>query len=130
MLKQRIDSVAAAGGFSPTVATLLKSKNQAHEPNRAGRVWFAFFPPSRAGESGIGDFFRYWGGEALYNFHDRNRDATPMIGKVGTPCIVEADVPIALMPSAVGVAFKIVRSFLIARGYQTTEPLDHEDKIT
>ena len=130
MLVRRIDAVAASGVFTPEIAELLKAKNQAHEFNRAGKVWFCFFPPSRADEGGIGDFFRYWGGEALYNSHDRNRDAAPIIGKVGTPCIVEADVPIALLPSAAGLAFKVVRRFLISRGFKTGEPVDHEDRVT
>ena len=130
MLARRIDAVTASGGFTPEIAAQLKAKNQAREPNRAGKISFCFFPPSRVDEIGIGDFFRYWGGEALYNSHDRNRDVAPIIGKVGTPCIVEADVPIAFFPSAVGLAFKVVRRFLISRGFKTGEPVDHADRVT
>ena len=126
MLARRIDAVAANGGFTPEVATLL-NKDQPHEPSREGKIWFCFFPPLRADESGIGDFFKYWGGEALYNCHDCNREVAPVIEKVGTPCIIEADVPIAFFPSAVGLAFKVVRRFLILRGFVTGEPVDHED---
>ncbi|SDR60991.1 hypothetical protein SAMN05519103_07243 [Rhizobiales bacterium GAS113] len=130
MLARRIDALAHAGQITPSAAALLKSNNQAHEDNRVGRVWFCFFPPSRADESGIGDFFRYWGGEALYNSHDRDPAMAAMLGRLGTPCIVEADVPVALLGSTIGPALKVVRRFLVSRGYETVEPADHEDRIT
>jgi hypothetical protein len=50
-------------------ATAFASKNQAGDLNRAGKIWFCFFPPHHAGQRGIERFFRYWGGEALYNSH-------------------------------------------------------------
>lgn len=128
MLARRIDAVAAAGGFAPEVAAALKAKNQAHEENRAGRLWFCFFPPSIE-YHGVSDFFKYWGGEALYNSHDRHVYNAPIIGKVGTPCIVEADVPIAFCAPHSWLSLMVVRRFLISRGFQTTEPVHHEDKI-
>jgi hypothetical protein len=130
MLSRRIDALVHDGTIPATTAVILKSKNQAHEENRAGRVWFCFFPPHRASEHGIGDFFRWWGGEALYNSHDRDPNVGPVIAKIGTPCLVEADVPIALLGPHGGLAFKVVRRFLVSRGYRTAEPLDHSDRIT
>jgi hypothetical protein len=41
-----------------------------------------------------------------------------VIGKVGTPCLVEADVPIMLFGSSVGLAFKIVGRFLTRKIHQ------------
>jgi hypothetical protein len=43
--------------------------------------------------------------------------------------LVEADVPINLLPSPAGIVDKIMRRFLIARGHRTQEPVDHEDRI-
>lgn len=120
MLNRRIDALIQQGHITPASAAILKSKNQAHESNGAGILCFMFFPPLRAGESEIGDFFRYWGGEALYNSHDRDPAMAAVIGSIGTPCLVEAEVPIALLAPH-SFAFKIVRRFLVSRGFKTCE---------
>ena len=82
-----------------------------------------------AGEGGIGRFFRHWGGEALYNSHEEDQITSPVLSRIGTPCLVEADVPIASLKRHEGLAFKIVRRFLISRGYNTTEPIEYEGYI-
>jgi hypothetical protein len=92
MLSRRIDNVAKDGFLPAALTERLKAKNQAHESNPAGMVWFCFFPPRLANESGIGDLLRFWGGEALYNSHDRHPKTAAMLRSVGTPSIVEAEV--------------------------------------
>jgi hypothetical protein len=92
-------------------------------------VWFCFFRPGDAGESGIVRFFRHWGGEALYNSHEDDAITSPALRRIGTPSIVEADVPIASLEPNGGLASKVVRRFLITRGLRTVEPTDHEDRI-
>jgi hypothetical protein len=129
MLSRRIDAVVTAGLLSSGVGDKFKAKNQADEPFRAGRIWFCFFPPYRAGESGIRDLVGFWGGEALYNSHDRDPETSAALRSIGTPAIVEAVVPIALLRPGAGLAFKVVRRYLIGRGYRTSEPCDHEDPI-
>lgn len=129
MLARRIDALEKANQITPYVARRLKSENQADEENRAGRIWFYFSPPRTAGESGIGRFFRHWGGEALYNSHENDQETSSAIRRIGTPCIVEANVPIAPLERISSLAFKIVRRFLISNGYDSTEPTDHEDCI-
>jgi hypothetical protein len=129
MLAERIDALVSQGLITATVAASLKADNQAHDVYRAGSVWFCFFPPSLGGESGIGSFFRFWGGEALYRSHDRHPANSKVLRVIGTPCIVEAEVPIAFLGGTPGLAFKIIRRYLIHRGFQTSEPYDHEDRI-
>jgi len=128
MLLRRIDAAADEGFLLGSVAERFKAKNQAHEPNRVGMIWFCFFPPRLAGESGIGDLLRFWGGEALYNSHDRHPETSAVLRSVGTPSIVEAEVPIAFLRPH-GLAFKVVRRYLIFRGYDTCEPCYHEDNV-
>jgi hypothetical protein len=70
MLHRRIDEEVATGTLLTPIASELKARNQAGDPYRAGRLWFCFYPPREAGESGIERFFRHWGGEALYNSHE------------------------------------------------------------
>jgi hypothetical protein len=129
MLTRRIEAATDQGLLSAIVAERIKAKNQAHEPNRAGMIWFCFFPPSVGGEHGIGDLLRFWGGEALYNSHDQHPENSQALRAVGTPSIIEAEIPIAFLGRNAGLAFKIVRRYLIHRGYETREPCDHEDRI-
>lgn len=127
MLNRRLKAVTAAGLLSRDLADRLKAKHQAGESGRADRVWFCFFPPRLAGESGISCFFRYWGGEALYNSHAENPETGAAIGAIGSPCIIEAVVPIASLREHSFLHQKITRRYLISRGLETVEPVDHED---
>jgi hypothetical protein len=127
MLRRRIEAVQASGFIEESVAREFLQKNQADEPNRAGRIWFCFFPPFMAGETGIESLLRYWGGEALYNSHDRHPERGGILANLGVPCLVEADVPIASLRGPSFLDVKAVKQFLAWRGLPTTEPLEHED---
>lgn len=129
MLARRIDALVKANQITPDVARCLKSENQADDENRSERIWFCFFPPWMDSEDGIGSFFRYWGGEALYNSHENDQTTSSVISRIGTPRIVEVDVPIASLEMCTSLAFKIVRRFLTSRGHHSTEPNEHEDFI-
>jgi hypothetical protein len=127
MLQRRIEAVRTSGLIDESVAREFLQTNQANEPNRANRIWFCFFPPFMAGESGIESLLRYWGGEALYNSHDRHPERGQILSKLGVPCLVEADVPIASLRGPSFLDMKVVKQFLAWRGLPTTEPLQHED---
>ena len=129
MLEHRIDALVRDGLVAPCIARRLKSENQAGESYRAGKVWFCFFPPRNAGEDGINRFFRHWGGEALYVCHECDPLTSPAISSIGTPCIIEADVPISLLQKHGNLEKSIYCRYLIGRGYQTTESMDYEDYI-
>ncbi|MFA5952221.1 MAG: hypothetical protein WC807_18275 [Hyphomicrobium sp.] len=129
MLARRVNDLLVAGEVTETIAARLIAENQADESGRTGMVWFCFFRPGIAGESGIGSFFQFWGGEALYNSHDGDPDTGAVLERVGVPCLIEAEVPIASLEPAGGLDFKIIRRYLIHRGFRTREPVDHEDRI-
>jgi hypothetical protein len=118
------------GLFDATVATRLIGANSADDANRRDRIWFCFFPPHIGGEGGIGSLLGLWGGEALYRGHDRDPEIGPLLAKIGTPCLVEADVPIESLRRHSSLDMKIVRQYLKSRGLQTSEPVDHEDCAT
>jgi hypothetical protein len=128
MLRGRIEALVRANLMPGDVAGRLQTVNQADDSSRAGILWFCFFPPRLAGEHGIGRFFRHWGGEALYNSHEDDAATSSLLRAIGTPCVVEADVPVSALKSAVGLAMKLVRCDLIRRGYPTEEPGEHEDR--
>lgn len=128
MLDRRIDAVIATGDLTPELAARLKAKNQAHETYRAGRIWFCFYPPREAGEGGIADLLSHWGGEALYNSHDRDPVMGPILRSIGRPCLVEAVVPVDML-EVTGLPFTVVARFLNTRGLATRDHVNYEDRV-
>lgn len=126
LLRERIDALVREGLITADVAKSLASKNQADDGNRAGKLWFCFFPPKLAGESGIGRFFRHWGGEALYNSHERDPVTSPILRRLGIPAVIEADIPIASLNPHSFLTTKIVRRYFTHRGGIIGEDLKHE----
>src|SRR5437868_2274958 len=64
MLRARVRAVRDHGLIEASVAKRLIEENQADESNRMSRIWFCFFPPCIAGQSGIESLLRFCGGEA------------------------------------------------------------------
>ena len=128
MLQARIQAIHDAGLIDAHVADRLRTNNQADEKNRAGMIWFCFFPPGIAGQGGIERFFRHWGGEALYNSHERDPLTGPILEKIGTPCLIEAEVAMASLEVHSFLDTHVIRKFLVNRGLETGEPTDHEDR--
>jgi hypothetical protein len=124
-LQARINAVHAAGLIDAATAERLKAENGAAETYRAGMIWFCFYPPRNVDQGASERLFRNWGGEALYAYHETDPITGLGLRSIGTPCPVEADVPIATFGS--GLSIKVIRRFLIVRGLQTTEPLEHDD---
>jgi hypothetical protein len=113
----------------PDIAVLLRASHQAGEGSRAGKFWFCFYPPALAGESGVGHFFRHWGGEALYNLHEDDPVTSAVLAALGMPCPVLTEVPIALFGNSFSLARSIVRRFLTSQGHQIDEPVACEGYI-
>jgi hypothetical protein len=93
-LQERVERLIAQNVLKEMDAKELLKDNEAAEPSRKDRLWFTFFPPKLASEHGIGRFFRSWGGEALYNSHESNAVTGQVLQGIGTPCIIEALLPI------------------------------------
>jgi hypothetical protein len=128
-LHRRVDAVARDGHLPGNLTDRLKAEHQADDQWRAGRVWFCFYPPRHAGEGGIERFFRHWGGEALYNSHEDDRETGAAISIIGLPCIIEALVPIASLRRHSFLPDKVARRYLVSRGHRTVEPVDHDGAI-
>ena len=129
MLERRINALVLTNKLSFDAALQLKAENRAEEDSHSGKIWFCFYPPRRAGEGGIGRFFHLWGGEALYVCHETNPVTSAAISRIGTPCLVEAEVPMALIGRWYNPAFNIYRRFLVSRGWRTRESLDYDDFV-
>ena len=128
MLDRRIQSIQGAGLIESYIATRLKNENQAICSNRAEMIWFCFYRPYIAGQSGIQRLFRSWGGEALYNSHEKDPQTGPILKSIGTPCLIEANVPIADLGVHSTLCEKVARLFLIKRGLKKKKCVDHDDK--
>lgn len=128
MLKERIQTAMNKEHFSREIARILEGRNQADDSNRAGMICFLFSKPPIGGERGLYRLFRSWGGEALYNSHEDDPTTGPILQRMGTPCIVEAKVPIRDLAKHGGLDSKIVRQFLVNRGFESHDPLEHEDR--
>jgi hypothetical protein len=130
MLSRRIQKLCDAGLLESAIADRLRQENQADENYRRGLIWFCFFPPHLAGQFGIERLLRSWGGEALYNSHERDSLTGPILKRIGTPCLIEADVPIASFQRYTSLENHLYRQFLVDRGHHTNERLEHEDCAT
>ena len=92
-LCNRIEKITELGIIDKEIGKLLQNENEAKEEYRANHIWFTFFRPKIAGMHGISRFFKYWGGEALYNTHEHNGTGQ-LLQRIGIPCVVEAQIPI------------------------------------
>jgi len=129
MLNARVDQLCQRGTIKKSIAGRLLSKNQAHENSRSGKIWFIFTSALLREESGVGDFFRYWGGEALYNSHDNDPVTSPILQSIGEAYIAVAAVPVSGLNKRHALSEVVTRRFLAARGADLTNGLDYDSWI-
>jgi hypothetical protein len=121
MLRRRIDALMGSGLIPDRIANRLIKENQSHDINRTGRIWFIFTTSLLKDEFGVRDLFRFWGGEALYNLHDRDPEIAPILASIGEPTIVEACVPIVDMGPSAFPGEPLVQNYLLAHGIATRD---------
>lgn len=127
VLTQRVRRLQADGEINNGIAEQLIAKNQAGENIRQGRLFFCFFEPRTAGQSGIECFFRFWGGEALSNSHDHDPNTGKTLRKIGRPCLIQVDVPISSLRVNTSLGETIIKQYLFNRseGNAAEEPDSH-----
>ncbi len=129
-LSGRIDRLVEAQLVDGETALILKSENQANELFRKEMIWFCFFEPTIAGEDGIGRLFQSWGGEALYNSHEKHPSLGPTLRAIGAPCIIKANVPISSLVDCRFPDGAMVRAYLLKHGHRPKNPVEHEGYTT
>lgn len=127
LLAERIRFIESRGLIGADIADKLIGKNYAKDGNRKGMIWFCFHPPHLAGETGIELFLRRWGGESLYFPWMENPSMGPLLQKIGSPCLVEAEVPAAGLNPHSYLGARVARQFLLHEGHEIHEPALHED---
>jgi hypothetical protein len=108
------------------VSQALASENQADDSNRVNMLWFCFYEPFLAGQHGIERFFRSWGGEALYNYHESNPLTGKVISSVGTACVIKSKVPIESLDDSFYPDRSMIRVFLANRGHKLDNCIEHD----
>ena len=129
-LQTRVARVVELGLVTSEISEILICENQANDENRRHKLWFCFYPPSRAGESGISRFFRHWGGEALYNSHERNPVVSDALRRIGNPAVVEAEVPVNALGFLSQLATVLYSRFLETNGEKIRETVEFESFST
>lgn len=127
-LLDRIDALEAEGLVSKEIAEQWRRTNQADEDSRKERIWFVFTRPPLIWEMGVGDLLRHWGGEALYNSHDRHAVCGPLLQSIGQPSIIEATVAISDLNDTFNLATVMTNKFLNAAGLEERVS-DFEDYV-
>jgi hypothetical protein len=127
LIERRIAAQVQRGTLPVAVGDALRAAHQGSVRYRTGMIWFCFFPPHEAGESGIHRLLRHWGGEAVYWAHESDAAVAPVLRQLGTPCIIEASVPVAWLSDTFSVARSVARRDLIHHGETITEPVRFED---
>lgn len=102
-LRRRLDARVAVGDLSRDDVEELFSKCEqvARQDMRADTIWGVLGKSALEDEDGLGNPLRFWGGEVLLQQDHRHR-----LSRIGTACIVEAQVPVA------DLRFSIARGFL------------------
>ena len=112
VLTQRVGRLLAGGEIDNGIAEQLIAKNQASESIRQGRLYFCFFAPRTADQSGIECFFRFWGGEALSNSHEHDQSTGKTLRKIGRPCLIQVDVPVSSFRESHFLVETIIQQYL------------------
>lgn len=105
LLKARLETLLETHGIEKELADLALSASYADDKHRKDMLWFCFFEPWKAGESGIREFFEYWGGESLYRPFENQPQIKAKFKSIGLPCIVVATLPIRDLKKYVELGF-------------------------
>ncbi|WP_461601874.1 hypothetical protein [Aeromonas rivipollensis] len=129
-LTNRILRLKSCFDITPEVAHELISINQASDTNRANMLWFCFFEPHCSDPYGIYRFFKFWGGEALYNHHVGREKTGNILMRIGRPCIVKAKVKIEFLKESYYPCRALARVYLSNHGYSINGSIEHEGYST
>ena len=129
MLQWRIKALQVTGQIGEAVAVKLAGRNQADEPARAGKLYFSFTEAPLKDELRVGDLFRYWGGEALYNSHDKDPQTGPVLAAIGSPRLVEVCLPVIDLRTPALPMRQMTQQFLASRGLSALDR-DYVDSTT
>ncbi len=128
-LNQRIEALLAGGHINSTSAAKLKSNNQADNPYRKNMFWFLLFPPHITDEGAVKRLFKFWGGESLYACHENDPDTGPALQNIGSPCLIEARIPVNDLQLYDSLACQMIKHYLDSQAATGVKPLMVEGRV-
>jgi len=111
-LTTRLERRIRTGDISTEEAERFANEHKANDENRQKKLWFIFSRSLLHDEGGVGRLFTSWGGEALYGCHEQDVCTGPVLRSIGSPCIVEAELPIERIEAYFAPAEWVARPFL------------------
>jgi hypothetical protein len=117
----RLSNRIARGDIDTDAAARFQTEHEVESIHRQ-MLWFVFDRDCLRGESGVGRLFTSWGGEALYGSHEEDEQTGPLLRSIGTPCIVEAALPLDVVSVHARPGEWLMRAFLSQRGVRSLEP--------
>ncbi len=115
----RVGARRAAGELTEAQATqLLAGEFDASGANGAGgaHMALAFTQGTLGRDQAVGKYFRSWGGETLARQAGADAELKAALAALGTPCIVEVEVPVASIDVANLIAERLVTNYLRHKG--------------
>jgi len=113
----RITRLENKGMMPASVAEKLRSKNAIsnRHGDRLTQVCFMLSRHSLKSEEDIGALLSQWGGEALYWAYESDPEVSAVLRSVGTPCIVQAQIPVPMLENYDSVEEMLLSKFLASR---------------
>jgi hypothetical protein len=118
-LHSRIEERISAADIPARLGKLLLAGHQADDDHRKGMIWFVNSRSVLTDYGGLFRLFRYWGGESLYNSHERDPETGALLQRIGVPCIMVAGLPIRKFQIYSNIGDKIIWSFLGKKRIET-----------
>lgn len=119
LVKERLANAVRLGLLTQNDAQALVKTNLADssEAHRSHMTWFVFNRSILTEGGGLWRFFTFWGGEAIY-VPAYEGPLGGVLRSIGTPCIIEAAVPVAGIQTCCSVAERLLRCYLAHRNVE------------
>jgi hypothetical protein len=119
LLQRRLAAAQNVGALTAQQVTRLRGRHQAGDDNRSGMTAFCFTRAQFKDQTAIERLFRSWGGEALYNSHEDDKETGPLLRSLGSPCIVVAALRVADVNTYRDIGERLMNVWCARRGIIT-----------
>jgi hypothetical protein len=119
LLTRRLVAARQMGAVTAKQVARFLRDHQAADDNRSGRTAFFFTRAQLDNGAGVDRLCRSWGGEALYNSHEDDKETGPLLRSLGSPCIVVAAVRVADIEPRFDIGYRLLNVWCARRGIVT-----------
>jgi hypothetical protein len=117
-IAERLENAVAAGNLDKFTADVLFAASPYHHQtlgNREGRIWLTA-RPYPADHGNVEELVEKWGGESLYFNHDEEDAPAELLRRIGSACVVEIALQLALTTSARCAAENVLEAWSLMLG--------------